>query len=784
MPLPVYRLRRWLAAIAALFTLVIAGMYFSARLRQHNVLKEVPGKIAYDVKQTANGFQFSKSEAGRTVFIVRATAVKEFKLNGRTELHQVNITLYGRDASRFDQIYGDDFTYDPSSGDVTAEGEVQIDLQANPEGGTNLDQSMPKALKNPIHLKTRGLVFNKNSGNASTNSRVDFSTPQASGWAVGAEYIGKNNTLTLESQIHIAMAGDSAANLFATHGHISSDPRQIVLDQPRVARAGGTLQADQATFFLTTENNVQRVVVTGNVNATQAAKKEQEGSAMRAHADKAELLLTETHNRFCTAILTGNVEVARSGMQAMQGTAGRVVVDFAGENQVRTVHAVDGARLTQHMATTGSSSNPQDFEITAPMIDFFVPDGRRLERAETSGSPQITITQPQSPGVVAQRAVVTAGKFIAKFATDSNGQNHLASMYGAPDAIIVSSTAGQPDRVSTSQTVDASFLPQGGIDWITQQGNVIYTDYQSPDKRSQAWADHARYTPTDQILVLSGSPRFAQGYTQTTARTIRVNRSTGDAFAEGDVKSTYSELKEQPDGALLASSSPIHVTAESMTAHNSTAIALYKGNARLWQDSNLIEAPSIQFDRDRRFLTAQGTTSHPVSTVLVQSPKAVEGNKQAAKTKKDGAKSAVANAVNITSMLLTYSDAERKAHYEGGVFARSGDFTASSKAADAYLLPRTQTLSNELLSSPGQLEHLVAEGNVSIQQAGRHASGQRLIYTAADEKFILTGGPPSIFDAEQGKITGVSLTFYNRDDRVLVEGEASTPVVTHARMAR
>jgi len=32
----------------------------------------------------------------------------------------------------------------------------------------------------------------------------------------------------------------------------------------------------------------------------------------------------------------------------------------------------------------------------------------------------------------------------------------------------------------------------------------------------------------------------------------------------------------------------------------------------------LVEAPSIQFDRDRRSLVAQGTAAHPVSTVLVQ----------------------------------------------------------------------------------------------------------------------------------------------------------------------
>src|SRR5206468_12125984 len=50
----------------------------------------------------------------------------------------------------------------------------------------------------------------------------------------------------------------------------------------------------------------------------------------------------------------------------------------------------------------------------------------------------------------------------------------------------------------------------------------------------------------------------------------------------------------------LASSSPIHVTARAMLAHRSPAVADYTGNARLWQDANIVEAPSIRFDRDQR----------------------------------------------------------------------------------------------------------------------------------------------------------------------------------------
>ncbi|HEV2716994.1 MAG TPA: LptA/OstA family protein, partial [Terriglobales bacterium] len=376
-------------------------------------------------------------------------------------------------------------------------------------------------------------------------------------------------------------------------------------------------------------------------------------------------------------------------------------------------------------------------------------------------------------------------------------------VHGAPNARIISSAPGQPDRVSTSDSVDAAFLPQGGIDSITQQGSVAYTDGQQPEKRLQAWANFARYTPADQMLLLTDSPRIANGGMATTAKAIHINRSTGDALADGGVKSTYNELKEQPDGALLASSSPIHVTARSMTAHNTPGVVLYSGNARLWQDANIIEAPTIQFDRDRRSVTAQGTSAQPVQTILVQAEKVQAEKMQAEKVQtgeaptrntrsdeKIGGKQTVnaaqpagSSPISITGSRLTYVDSERRIHYEGGVVAKGADFTASAKTVDAYLLSRSQTSNPQAFTGPGQLDHMVAQDNVVIQQANRRADGQKLVYTVAEDKFVLTGGPPSIFDAEQGKITGVSLTFFRRDDRVLVEGGTSTPVVTQTRVA-
>ena len=227
-----------------------------------------------------------------------------------------------------------------------------------------------------------------------------------------------------------------------------------------------------------------------------------------------------------------------------------------------------------------------------------------------------------------------------------------------------------------------------------------------------------------------------------------------------------------------------------MTARRSPARAVYAGNARLWQDANIVEAPTIEFDRDHRTITAQGTAAQPVSTVLIEM-----NNTQASKpqiTNSTGKnRASKSTPVTITSARLTYTDNERRVHLEGGVVAQGADITINSNQMDAYLAPRKQSsatqapgIQSSIASAAAQLDRIVAAGNVIIQQPSRRATGEKLIYTSAEDKFVLTGGPPSIFDAEHGKITGDSLTFYNRDDRVLVEGGNSSPTVTQTRVAR
>jgi lipopolysaccharide export system protein LptA len=847
---PVSRLRHWFALGAILMVVTVAGMYFYARWSLRKTIHDVPAKMGLDIQQTAEGFSISKSAEGRTQFRVSASKAVQFKEGGRAELHDVKIVVYGKDASRFDQIAGDDFEFDPGSGDVTAKGKVLIDLESNPEGMRHADQSPPEQTSVPLHLETDGLVFNKNTGDASSAGKVVFRTPQASGSAVGIQYVGKTGTMNLLSAVAVTVNRPQPVHLNADHGVITKQPREVVLTTVHMTREQEQARADQATFFLRDDNTVDHILAEGDVETEIPARssssnspnptcrmsdRDTSNSMTHERSDRAQLFLTGTRNLLTTAVLTGNVQLAsgdatgpvssegqaQAARQPAEAFAGRATLHFAGQQVLKTIHAEDGVRLIQQnnrggallapSATRGGAQNQvqpkvqakvqaQDIEVTAPVMDLTVKDGRLLQRAETSGPPRIVITQPAAN----QKTVVTATKFTATFAAN----NRLATLHGEPGARIVSglmdpskigankietAKAGaslQPDRISTSRMLDVIFLPEGGVQSITQTGNLAYMD--GPQK---AWADRGEYTTADQMLVLNGSPRVVDTGMTTTAQTIRMNRATGDAVAEGNVKSTYSDLKAQPDGALLASSDPIHVTSRGMTAHHSPAVAIYTGDARLWQDANIVEAPTLQFDRLHRSLIAEGAAvglrdvpageipattqalAQPVSTVLVQVDK-----------------SGKVTPVHVTSERLNYVDAERTIFLEGGVTAKTSDTTMTSRRMTVFLLARSQsqagssrgTSSGAATGSamPGQVDHIVAEGQVVITEPARHATGDRLVYTAADDKFVLTGGPPSIFDAERGKITGDSLTFYRHDDRVLVEGREISPTVTRTHVAR
>ena len=71
----------------------------------------------------------------------------------------------------------------------------------------------------------------------------------------------------------------------------------------------------------------------------------------------------------------------------------------------------------------------------------------------------------------------------------------------------------------------------------------------------------------------------------------------------------------------------------------------------------------------------------------------------------------------------------------------------------------------------GSVERIVVTGQVEMEQPGRRATGEQLVYTAVDSLFVLTGTaavPPKVMDEAQGMVTGASLRFHSGDESVVI----------------
>jgi lipopolysaccharide export system protein LptA len=753
MPLNVERLRKWFFVAAIALVVVVLGSYLYMRRLERRVVAAVSQKLGVDIQQTTQGFLLSKSEGGRTLFTIRAGKAVQYKAGGRATLEDVSILVYGRKAERYDQIYGSQFEYDLATGEVAARGEVHIDLEAA-GGEARPDQAPPTELKNPIHLKTSGLVFNQKTGIAETRERIEFRIPQGSGTALGARYDSKANLLTFSSEVWVKTTGREGAEIRAARAVVSREPRQAVFEGVKIEQQGRTVEAAKVIAFLRENNTVERIAAEGGMKVSEGGE-----HSFMVRAPRGEFRMNEK-DELHSGDLLGGVTMEASGPSSFSGSAARVAMEFGRENRLSKVRALDQVQLKQTPAPArakGKSSQSQPAELSAGTVELTVAEGRRVEQALISGSPQIRLL-PVRGASPPTTTVVSATKFQATF----DSSNRPRALHGAPQARIVSSTPGQADKVSTSRELDVLFDRSGAIAGVTQQGDVRYSD---GDRHASG--ERGRYLPATETVELSGSPQATDGALTITATLLRLYRRSGEAEAQGAVKTTYRVAGRSATGALLASGDSIHVTAASMSAHPPSAH--YSGGARLWQGSNIVQAPSIDFDRERRAVVAQGSAAQPVSTVFVQPDK--QGKLAA---------------VNVTGARLTYSDLERKARFEGGVTLKSSEQTVTAETMEIYLLAGAGKAA-PASGAASQVERVVATGHVAIEAPGRKATGTRLVYTAAEGKFELTGdtaNPPNLTDARHGTATGDSVTFYNQGDRVVVGSSTASRTVTQTQVQK
>jgi lipopolysaccharide export system protein LptA len=349
----------------------------------------------------------------------------------------------------------------------------------------------------------------------------------------------------------------------------------------------------------------------------------------------------------------------------------------------------------------------------------------------------------------------------------------------------------------------------------------------------RATAQHAVYSGATQVVTLYGGlrsdsvvvdPRVEQQGGDLSATTIEFEHATGNATATGNVQATYRRENGETPVVNLDGQAPAHVIADRAHLDHAANLTIFYGdggrNARLWQGGDSILAPVLELSGADRTLNAHGAPgSHgAVNAVLTSSggASAIAPQPSATAAQQAG-KPGRLSVEKVNSSTLLYSDAKSEAQLGGGVVLNDSSGTIRSQTADVFFSPannppapseassgapsevKTEAHSeapSDVKSGPAsapapagqakQIDHIIARGQVHLEQPGRVGTGEMLVYTASDGKFVLTGtesAPPHLVDQTRGTVTGTSLIFNNRDDSVIVNGGPSK-AVTETRTAK
>jgi lipopolysaccharide export system protein LptA len=569
---------------------------------------------------------------------------------------------------------------------------------------------------------------------------------------------------------------------------------------------GGTVTAPRGEMILSAENHPQSAVMTGGVKyGEDGSLRQAQGVAAEGHAafDKAgrmqRVLLSGSvhlHERVRGADVADGPwserDLAASSAELALGS------DAKGKTLLRDAKASGSSRLkVLTPAVKGKKRGATSSELAGDvLVAHFVRVNGADHIAEVHGEGHTLLRKVSETGVVNTSA---GDSLVAEFRPVVSGAGHEGRQSG---------------QGATSETDEISTAVEQGHVVMTQMPVQKPGDAAAPQEE-RATAERAVYNGDLERVTLTGNVQVNDEASVLWADRVVAEQKTGDATADGAVKASY----QQAGG----SGEPVHVLAARAEMKHDSQIAIFYGapgqRARLWQGASQVDAPVLQFEQKQRRLLAHGEgrgAAMAVHTVLVGNGGSGQpgtakggagsntaGKNAAGKAAPGGGKTEV---VRVESRQLVYSDEARKAEFTGGVEVESADGTMRGQQADVYLqaapVSGKATTASATVAGKGDgpvgsgkasagsstqggaangfmggsVERVVATGQIDLQQPGRRATGDKVVYTASDGMFVLTGTtavPPKVVDDHQGTVTGTSLRFHSGDDSVLVSNGTS-----------
>ncbi|RPJ63381.1 MAG: LPS export ABC transporter periplasmic protein LptC [Acidobacteria bacterium] len=571
---------------------------------------------------------------------------------------------------------------------------------------------------------------------------VLFSKGRMSGSSVGMTFNREQDLLTLLDRVRLTVAAGGEedaepATIEAGTGVLARRDKQVRLDRAvKIVREAGTLEADQAVGYLTDdEQQLKALELRGSARMTGAP-----GAAggMRAMtARDMDLAYGPDGRTLERALLVSNASIELSGEAA--GPGRRVAAD----------------RLEITLAPDGTTVTGLDGDARV-----------RVDLPAAAETPTRVVTARQLRG----RGTPEAGLKSAVFT----------------DEVVFTETGarGTADRTARSARMELALT--NGFDRIdsAQFGGGVTFD----EGTMTAASRDARYDLERRLLLLSGTdartgrlPRVRDERATIEAPKIDIGLEGRRIKAAGGVKS---ELRPEASGAkgaatparapkadeagekrlpsLLKKDQPVSATADALAYDGADSRLVYTGRAQLWQGDTSVKGDEVTLDDRKGDLTATGQV---VTRMLLEQV----NDKTKAREKVSSLATSARLVYEEEGRKATYSDDARMNGPQGDLHAATIELFLSEEGNE---VTRLEAYSG---SSPGSAAAVTpapatAAGGVSIKTTdGRRATGLRLTYFAADERYVMTGLPVKI-EEECRETTGRTLTFFKSADRIIVDG--------------
>lgn len=781
--------------LAALVAFLAVGKWKAPFIR-----RDLPQRLGMEIQQEANGVTYTQARAGHTLFKIHASKVVQLK-RGNALLHDVKIELYGADGSRVDRIEGSEFEYDQQAGKAKATGPVEITLMrpgvapaiapkalpgqviGDKQKGAPVAAVAEVAARGEVHVKTSGLTFDQNSGVATTSERVNFSMVQGTGSSMGATFDSQQGLLVLDRAVELAVQrGAETIHLHAQHAEFERDAQLCRLRAATAGYQGGEIASGDAKILFRDDGSVVRLDATNGFKLTTASGSHLASSVGQMNFDERN---QPRHGHLEGGVTMDSTRDSGLSRRYLHGSAPAAELEFTSQGKLRHAHLARGVAMDSREQSQDQLQN-RHWRSPIADVEFRASGHGQIEPDGVHGTGGVVVSGESQRG----KEPVALSRLSADEVTGRFGPGSaLTAMNGVGHANIEDTTAAGTRQSTSGDRLEARFgapaqasakHAPGGENQLQSavvEGHVVMTQKPAlkpgapPPALLRATSGRAAYDAAGQWLHLTMSPRVEDGDLQITAVSVDVSRSSGDAFAHGNVKASWTDANSggNPRAAqgsvALGGHGPAHVIAAEAQLHQESSEATFRGHARLWQQANSVTAPVIVLDRQRQTLAASTRDSaEPVRVVLVTEAGA-----------KDTAKNHQPSVIRARVGDMKYSDVERRAIMRGGVLgsvvADTGTATSISNDVEVMLLPAGKGGSQS--QGQSQVERMTARGHVVLTSEGRRGTGEQLVFTSATNEYVLTGTgavPPRMTDPARGTVSGEALIFHGRDDSVSIEG--------------